>query len=466
MQRNPNQCFVFGIKELDNIYSKALTPGTTILIAGNPGAGKTTLAATICYHNAIRGCPCIYVSFNEDKNKFIKRMKTFGMDFEKLEKNKLFKYLRLPLLSSRDIIDDLINAISTEIIEFQAKIVVLDSFTPIGHAVEKTINARGLIQNYVYNIASLIQGLVVIIAEIPLGETTIKVGDVEFVADVVLILKHNIENKLLNRVIELRKLRDARISVAEIPFILVEGKGIRLFYPPIQEEPPSAKLDVELKHPCKQLAEAIEPVYPGNSMLVVYPPDARSIIYTYMPIITMLTINKLKTLIVTYRYSVKEIEKFAKQLLNKYGINSDDIMNNIIVKAINPASLSLEEILGKELELVDEYKPDAMIFHGVEVVNSMHGNNSKYYMFLRNQLLYHKSKGILTIRYMTLVDKKKYYKNAELSEIIMRLYYKKTKEEKLEPYLYVWRAGKEPTILTPKQLSECLSECIKALKGE
>ena len=57
-----------GIDELDELLGGGFIPGSITLIAGNPGSGKTTIAAQFIYHNAsVLGNPGIYVSFTEDK---------------------------------------------------------------------------------------------------------------------------------------------------------------------------------------------------------------------------------------------------------------------------------------------------------------------------------------------------------------------------------------------------------------
>jgi circadian clock protein KaiC len=74
--------FVFGVEGLDKLFGEALKPPVTIVIAGHPGAGKTTLASSICYYNAINGHKCFYVSLQEDKAKLYGNMRNLGLDLE------------------------------------------------------------------------------------------------------------------------------------------------------------------------------------------------------------------------------------------------------------------------------------------------------------------------------------------------------------------------------------------------
>ena len=129
--------FTFGIDVLNEYFGSALTPGTTLLVAGNPGAGKTTLASTICYKNALKGLPCLYVSFVEDREKFLRIMKSLGMDFEKLEQENLFKYIRIPVIATEDVTDFLSSAINEEIKKQGTKVIVIDSVNPLLDALGK-----------------------------------------------------------------------------------------------------------------------------------------------------------------------------------------------------------------------------------------------------------------------------------------------------------------------------------------
>ncbi|MFP3172752.1 MAG: ATPase domain-containing protein, partial [Acidilobus sp.] len=58
--------------------------GSIILVAGYPGAGKTTLASQFAYAGAASGEPSLYVSFVEPRDDFIDNALSFGMDFRPL----------------------------------------------------------------------------------------------------------------------------------------------------------------------------------------------------------------------------------------------------------------------------------------------------------------------------------------------------------------------------------------------
>lgn len=76
-----------GISGLDELIKGGFPKGSLIVLAGNPGTGKTIFSARFLYHGAANcGEKGIYVSFAENRENFLKNMLSLGLDFEKLEK--------------------------------------------------------------------------------------------------------------------------------------------------------------------------------------------------------------------------------------------------------------------------------------------------------------------------------------------------------------------------------------------
>ena len=85
-----------GIKNLDEVIGGGFLKGSMILVAGNPGSGKTTFAAQFIYEGLRRGESCLYVSFLEDEAEFGRHFSCLGMDFKMYSEKGLFKYLWFP----------------------------------------------------------------------------------------------------------------------------------------------------------------------------------------------------------------------------------------------------------------------------------------------------------------------------------------------------------------------------------
>lgn len=73
----------------------------------------------------------------------------------------------------------------------------------------------------------------------------------------------------------------------------------------------------------------------------------------------------------------------------------------MLVKSINPSSMTLQELYGEELDTIKEYDPDAAVFLDAQVpeIIHVHENLTEHLKLLRDQVLYNKQAGRLLIRF-------------------------------------------------------------------
>jgi circadian clock protein KaiC len=72
-----------GIQTLDAMLgSKGFYRGSSILVSGNAGSGKSSLAAHFTDAACRRGERCLYFLFEESPSQFIRNMRSIGLDFE------------------------------------------------------------------------------------------------------------------------------------------------------------------------------------------------------------------------------------------------------------------------------------------------------------------------------------------------------------------------------------------------
>ena len=86
--------------------------GFTVLVAGNPGTGKTILTTHFLYDGLLRGEAAVYVSFSESKNQFYENFNRFGMKFADFEKDNKFAYLDFASITKEGISDALEEVLS------------------------------------------------------------------------------------------------------------------------------------------------------------------------------------------------------------------------------------------------------------------------------------------------------------------------------------------------------------------
>ncbi len=218
-------------KVLKEVLKGILSRRTTLVIGGHPGVGKTILASTLCYDAMSNGFKCLYVGLNEDKDSLYENMLEYGADFRKFEGEGLFKFVRIPVTTDEGALSLILDGVSRELITFMPKVMVVDPVNPLLESVKSGIKARALVRNYFYEISRLIDGTVVLVAEIPSGEDKVGIGDIEFVSDVLLILESRVVEGSIVRYMKIRKTRNFPVASAELPYIIKKRVGIVVLPP-------------------------------------------------------------------------------------------------------------------------------------------------------------------------------------------------------------------------------------------
>jgi len=213
-----------GIDGLDAVVEGGFPRGSLVLVAGNPGTGKTVFSAQFIYRGAVDyGEKGVYVSFAEGKKSFIDYMRRFGMDFEKLEREGKIRILDM-LTVKETAVSDVLNKVVEEVLSLKAKRLVIDSFSTLAQAFKEKIEARIILHTILGKIVKSTGCTTILIVEIPHGEEHMGLGIEEFVADGIIILKRGGgERDRMIREIEILKLRGTRIQQSTYPFTLEGG---------------------------------------------------------------------------------------------------------------------------------------------------------------------------------------------------------------------------------------------------
>jgi circadian clock protein KaiC len=127
-----------GIKELDNMLDgKGFHRGSSILLSGTAGTGKTSLAASFVDAACERGERCLYFAFEESPGQILRNMRSIGIDLARHVKKGLLQFhaarstmngLEMHLVTIYDLVR-----------EYKPAIVVLDpisDFTAVGSPAE------------------------------------------------------------------------------------------------------------------------------------------------------------------------------------------------------------------------------------------------------------------------------------------------------------------------------------------
>lgn len=215
-----------GIGGLDDLLEGGFPRGSMVLLAGSPGSGKTIASAQFLYHGATR-CDenCVYVSFAERKEVFMKNMARFGFNFKELEKKDKFKFLDMAT-TTEVAISETLNVIISEALSIKAQRLVIDSFSAIALAFEKKIDARVILHTF-EKMMRQTGCTTLLVVEIPTGSSGLGLGFEEFVVDG-LILFETIEEKIgIKKRAMIRKMRGTNHNL-NYSNIVISDQGISL----------------------------------------------------------------------------------------------------------------------------------------------------------------------------------------------------------------------------------------------
>jgi circadian clock protein KaiC len=76
-----------GIERLDTMLNGGFYRGSSILVTGTPGTGKSSVAAHFANATCGHGERCLYFAFEESPSQIIRNMKSIGIDLERWVKN-------------------------------------------------------------------------------------------------------------------------------------------------------------------------------------------------------------------------------------------------------------------------------------------------------------------------------------------------------------------------------------------
>jgi len=207
-QRTP-----MGINGFDELVEGGFPTESLVLIAGQPGAGKTTFSAQWLYEGATQfGEKGIYVCFAETKKSLMRSMLRFGWDFERLEIEK--RCLILDLSTSKEAgIQNNLDIMLREVTNLKAKRLVIDSFTAMSMALMEAVDVRYLV-HLLYKFLQNIGCTTIMIADTPWGSKKIGSGIEEFIADGIILMRTYFNKSgELNRKLRIIKMRNTNHSL-------------------------------------------------------------------------------------------------------------------------------------------------------------------------------------------------------------------------------------------------------------
>lgn len=276
-----------GISGLDDIIGGGFPRGSLIILAGNPGTGKTIFSATFLYNGIINyGEKGVYVSFAENRESFFSNMRFLNFDFEKYERAESFRLLDM-VTAREEAAPKLIESILHEVSRMGAKRLVIDSFSAMAQAFKDPHEARIILHTILSRITRLLGCTTILVVEVPYGKSELGLGVEEFVADGIVLLRRTTLYGRTYRYLRLLKMRGTPMLEAQLTFTLKDGfKVFPPFKPKHIEKPhrfePQPDTEEYFSTGSPDLDKMLEGGYPRGSTVLIEVDEQISIIQYHL----------------------------------------------------------------------------------------------------------------------------------------------------------------------------------------
>ncbi len=212
-----------GITGLDKLIDGGFVKGSSVLVTGAAGTGKTIFCCQFLWEGLKNGENCMYITFEELPEEIKGDAAVFGWDFDKYEKNgKLIISYRDPFQTT-----DITTRLENEIKQSGVTRVVVDSTSLLGLYFKDSHDIRRELYKLIKAIKAT-GATAILTAEIPQEDGVIsRFGVEEYVADGVIVLHHiSIGTENFGN-IEVRKMRRTKIKKGLYPIDINKG-GLRV----------------------------------------------------------------------------------------------------------------------------------------------------------------------------------------------------------------------------------------------
>jgi KaiC/GvpD/RAD55 family RecA-like ATPase len=446
-----NHTISWGLEELDELLGM-LRPGTVLLIEGEPGTGKTSLALTLIANNAEKaGGKGTYVTIGETSNKLIYQAESMNIHLKRLSDEGLVKIKEFPILSDPRIIDQITATIAES--SEASELVVVDSISPLLKVLKDYISKRAWIQTSLYSFTSVRDFTLVLVADkILVNDEDLKI--LEFIADAVVELAKSQETTgALERFINVKKFRGREVMVTSIPFEITRN-GIMILNYLSRRTLEKLKPDRRAyRISCTPLHKILpESLQPGMSVVLINR-TGRDFTYTNLMLALAQEIYGLlkegrKLSVITFNPEISTIFEEVKKRARE----------NVIVTYLNPLAIDPPKVTRVELEHVTEKGVEFMLIFNPERIFHAYPSNPiilyRYGMYAVNNL---KAAGVSSLRYLELSrDEKIPSVYLDWSDIVLELYELPDGEIVLRPVKS--RAPPKIRVVSDSEFSKCIKD--------
>ncbi|MGF7119476.1 circadian clock protein KaiC [Methanobacterium oryzae] len=386
-----------GITGLDEITEGGLPEGRPTLVCGAAGCGKTIFAMEFIIHGAEMGEPGVFVSFEEKTEDLKKNFISMNPDLNDLiNENKIsLDYVHIERSEIEETgeydLEGLFIRLGYAIDSIGAKRVVLDTI----EALFSGFSAEALLRAELRRLFGWLKdkGVTAIITGESGEKTLTRYGLEEYVADCVILLNNPVINKITTRNLRVVKYRGSAHGSNEYPF-LIDETGITVL--------PITSIGLDHEASDDRVSTGIEGLdkmldgkgyYKGSSVLITGNAGTgkSSLVAQFADAACR---RGEKCLYVAFEESPKQIIRN----MDSIGIDLTQWVDKGLLKfqATRPSRYGLEIHLVTIYKLVNEFKPDAVIFDPISNLISV-GNRDEVKSMLTRLVDFLKDKQITTL---------------------------------------------------------------------
>lgn len=233
------------ISGFDDLIGDGIPAGSSILVEGGPGSGKTIFCLEVAKNMCEHGKKVLYMSFEEPETRLKHHMEIFGADVAGFEKKGLLYVKRFNALDIARSVEALLSEAKKELLidvqpvlippEFSPDVVLIDSLTSIGSAFSGEESRFRVYMEQLFRYLESHHITSFLIREVSspshVGNNFTEKGEaVSFLSDgIIAIYNVFLKGGSRKRALEVVKLRGTDIDRRIVEIDIKKGKGFMVF---------------------------------------------------------------------------------------------------------------------------------------------------------------------------------------------------------------------------------------------